>query len=104
MHPFPQAAAIASEDYKNLKGCTYCGFCHGYPCHVNAKQTAHVTSVPDGLATGNLDIIPFARVVGVTHRGGRLSVSAARADARATAGEVDYSDAIPLGAFGEGEE
>jgi gluconate 2-dehydrogenase alpha chain len=38
---------------------------------VNAKQTAHVTSVPEGLATGNLEIFPFARVVGVDHRGGR---------------------------------
>ena len=73
LHPFPQAAAIASQDYKNLRGCTYCGFCHGYPCHVNAKQTAHVTSVPEGLATGNLEIVPFARVIGVNHSGGRAT-------------------------------
>jgi gluconate 2-dehydrogenase alpha chain len=65
LHPFPQAAAIASVDYKNLKGCVYCGFCHGYPCHVNAKQTSQVTSVPDALATGNLEIVPYARVVHV---------------------------------------
>jgi gluconate 2-dehydrogenase alpha chain len=70
MHPFPQAAAIASVDYKNLKGCVYCGFCHGYPCHVNAKQTAHVTSVPAALATGNLEILPFARVIHVNREAG----------------------------------
>ena len=74
LHPFPQAAAIASEDYKNLKGCVYCGFCHGYPCHVNAKQSSHVTSVPEALATGNLNIIPFARVIHVNREreGGRV--------------------------------
>src|SRR6185503_17595657 len=73
LNPFPQAAAIASQDYNNLKGCTYCGFCHGYPCHVNAKQTSQVTSVPDGLASGILEIIPFARVINVNHRGGRAT-------------------------------
>lgn len=70
LHPFPQAAAIASVDYKELKGCVYCGFCHGYPCHVNAKQTANVTSVPRALATGNLEILPFARATGVKRCGG----------------------------------
>jgi gluconate 2-dehydrogenase alpha chain len=61
-HPFPQAAAIASVDYKALKPCVYCGFCHGYPCHVGAKQSTHVTSIPGALATGNLRILPFSRV------------------------------------------
>ena len=61
-HPFPQAAAIASVEYKTLKPCVYCGFCHGYPCHVGAKQSTHVTSIPGALATGNLKILPFSRV------------------------------------------
>lgn len=61
-HPFPQAAAIASVEYKTLKPCVYCGFCHGYPCHVGAKQSTHVTCIPGALATGNLRILPFSRV------------------------------------------
>lgn len=61
-HPFPQAAAIASVDYQELSACVYCGFCHGYPCHVKAKQSTQATSVPRALATGNLEIRPFARV------------------------------------------
>ena len=65
--PFPQSAAIASEDYKALKRCVYCGFCHGYACHVGAKQSAHVTSVPSALATGNLEIKPFSRVFRIDH-------------------------------------
>ena len=69
-HPFPQAAAIASVDYKALKACVYCGFCHGFPCHVNAKQSSQATSLPVGLATGNLEIRPFSRVFRVNQDGG----------------------------------
>lgn len=61
-HPFPQAAAIASTPYKGLAACVYCGFCHGFPCHVNAKQSSQSTSLPVALATRNLEIRPFSRV------------------------------------------
>jgi gluconate 2-dehydrogenase alpha chain len=60
--PFPQAAAIASEPFKDRQGCVYCGFCHGFPCHVRAKTSTQVTSVPAALATGNLDLRPHSRV------------------------------------------
>lgn len=61
-HPFRTAAAIASEPFKGRSGCTYCGFCHGYPCHVNAKTSTHVASLPAGLASGNLEIRDYCRV------------------------------------------
>lgn len=61
-HPFPQAAAIASVEFKGRGACVYCGFCHGYPCHVAAKTSTQVAAIPEGLATGNLDIRPFSRV------------------------------------------
>jgi gluconate 2-dehydrogenase alpha chain len=61
-HPFRQPLAINSEEYQGRDGCVYCGFCHGYPCHVRAKSTTQVTSVPDARATGNLDVRPFSRV------------------------------------------
>lgn len=60
-HPFPVAAAIASEPFKGRNACVYCGFCHGFPCHVGAKSSSRVTSIEEGLATGNLTIVPFAR-------------------------------------------
>ncbi len=60
-HPFRTAAAIASEPFKDRSGCTYCGFCHGYPCHVNAKTSTHVAALPAGLASGNLEIRDFCR-------------------------------------------
>ena len=62
MHPAPQAAAIASEDWRGRPSCTYCGFCHGFPCHVGAKMSTQVAALPAALATGNLEIRPFARV------------------------------------------
>lgn len=74
-HPFPQAAAIASEPYKNLSSCVYCGFCHGYPCHVNAKQSSQSTSIPIGLATGNLEIRPFSRVFRINRDEGNRRVT-----------------------------
>ncbi|MCW2952184.1 MAG: gluconate dehydrogenase [Conexibacter sp.] len=83
-HPFPQPAAIASTDgfAEGRSACTYCGFCHGYPCHVGAKASTHVTSVPAALATGNLDLRPHSRVVRVLR------------DARGTrATGVEYLDA-----------
>lgn len=61
-HPFPQAAAIASQEFKGRSGCVYCGFCHGYPCHVNAKTSTKVAAIPEGLASGNLEIRPYCRV------------------------------------------
>jgi gluconate 2-dehydrogenase alpha chain len=61
-HPFRTAAAIASEPFKGRPGCTYCGFCHGYPCHVGAKTSTHVASLPAGIASGNLEIRDFCRV------------------------------------------
>jgi gluconate 2-dehydrogenase alpha chain len=60
-HPFRTAAAIASEPFKGRSGCTYCGFCHGYPCHVNAKTSTHVAALPAGLASGNLEIWDYCR-------------------------------------------
>jgi gluconate 2-dehydrogenase alpha chain len=60
--PFQQPAAVASTDYKSLKGCEYCGFCHGFLCHVNAKQSSRITSVEAALQTGNLEIRSSSRV------------------------------------------
>jgi gluconate 2-dehydrogenase alpha chain len=65
-NPFPQSAAIASIDFKGRSACVYCGFCHGYPCHVRAKTSTQVSLIPDGVATGNLEIRPFSRVYSVT--------------------------------------
>lgn len=81
-HPFRTAAAIASEPFKGRSGCTYCGFCHGYGCHVNAKTSTHVATLPDGLSSGNLEVRDHCRVYKV-----RLSNDGRRAEG------VSYIDA-----------
>lgn len=54
-HPFPTPRAILSRPYQGRPGCTYCGFCQGFGCHVGAKSSALVTSFPEALATGNFE-------------------------------------------------
>lgn len=69
LHPYPSPAGIASEDYGGRSGCTYCGFCRDYACHVGAKASTSVTHVPAALQTGNLEIRTNARVTSVMHDG-----------------------------------
>ncbi|HEV2033420.1 MAG TPA: GMC family oxidoreductase [Candidatus Dormibacteraeota bacterium] len=68
-HPFRQPVAINSTEYRGRPACVYCGFCHGYPCHVKAKSTTQVTSVPAARATGNLEVRPFSRVFAIQRTG-----------------------------------
>jgi gluconate 2-dehydrogenase alpha chain len=73
-HPFPAPAAINSVPYRGRSACTYCGFCRDFPCHVQAKGTTTVTTIPEGLATGNLTIRPLSRVLRVDRgAGGRAT-------------------------------
>lgn len=65
LHPFRQPLALNSVEYRGRPACVNCGFCHGYPCHVKAKSTTQVTSVPVAKATGNLDLRPSSRVLRV---------------------------------------
>jgi gluconate 2-dehydrogenase alpha chain len=62
LHPFPAPAGIATEDYDGRSACVYCGFCRDFRCHVNAKTSTAVTSIPRALESGNLEIRAFARV------------------------------------------
>jgi gluconate 2-dehydrogenase alpha chain len=60
-HPYPTPTGINSVEYRGRSACVYCGFCHGFPCHVGAKSTTQVTSVPKAKAAG-LEVRPFSRV------------------------------------------
>jgi gluconate 2-dehydrogenase alpha chain len=73
LHPFPTPAAIATVPYKGRSACTNCGYCHGYPCHVNAKITTHEL-VEAAIARGNLEVRANARVFRIDRgRDGRAS-------------------------------
>jgi gluconate 2-dehydrogenase alpha chain len=56
-HPFPTPRAILSEPYKGRPGCTYCGFCQAFGCHVGAKSSILVTKLPEADATGNFKLL-----------------------------------------------
>jgi len=59
-HPFPTPRAILSEDYQGRPGCTYCGFCQAFGCHVGAKSSILVTKLPEADATGNFKLVTGA--------------------------------------------
>src|SRR5215469_16721902 len=79
-HPFPTPHAILSQDYNGRPGCTYCGFCQAFGCHVGAKSSILVTKLPEADATGNFKLLTGAmcyrvnsdnsgRVTGVSYYG-----------------------------------
>src|SRR5712691_8746742 len=56
-HPFSTPRAIISEPYQGRPGCTYCGFCQAFGCHVGAKSSILVTKLPEADATGNFKLV-----------------------------------------------
>jgi gluconate 2-dehydrogenase alpha chain len=79
-HPFSTPRAILSQPYNGRPGCTYCGFCQAFGCHVGAKSSILVTKLPEADATGNFRLITGAmcyrvnsdnsgRVTGVAYYG-----------------------------------
>ena len=77
-NPFPGASANSTGSYTNPDGqslgaCNYCGFCERYGCHVGAKASPIVTTVPTALASGNLEIRPYSNVHRINHQGGRAT-------------------------------
>ena len=59
-HPFSTPRAILSQPYQGRPGCTYCGFCQAFGCHIGAKSSILVTKLPEADATGNFKLITGA--------------------------------------------
>jgi gluconate 2-dehydrogenase alpha chain len=59
-HPFSSPRAIVSKPYNGRPGCTYCGFCQSFGCHVGAKSSILVTKLPEAEATGNFTLVTGA--------------------------------------------
>jgi gluconate 2-dehydrogenase alpha chain len=59
-HPFSSPRAIISQPYQDRPGCTYCGFCQAFGCHVGAKSSILVTKLPEADKTGNFKLITGA--------------------------------------------
>ena len=61
-HPFHPPAAINTEARDHRPGCAYHGFCNAGGCHVQAKSSTAVTTIPAALKTKNLTIFDLAHV------------------------------------------
>ena len=68
-HPFPGPAAINSRVYENRSGCMYHGFCNRGGCHVDAKGSTAVTTIPKAQATGRLKVVTRAHVTTIDSDG-----------------------------------
>lgn len=64
-HPFPGPAAINTRPHDNRSACMYHGFCTNGGCHVDAKNSTMVTTIPRAEATGRLKIVTHARVMSI---------------------------------------
>lgn len=64
-NPFQGPAAITSELYDGRPPCQYHGFCNKGGCLVRSKSSTAFTTIPKALDTGNLEVVPFARVTEV---------------------------------------
>ena len=74
LHPFPGPAAIASVPYEGRPGTAYHGWCDRAGCHINAKSSTAVSTIPKALATKRLQIVTGARVTAVeVGRSGRVT-------------------------------
>jgi gluconate 2-dehydrogenase alpha chain len=73
-HPFPGPAAINSRVYQSRSACMYHGFCNRGGCHVDAKGSTAVTTIPKAQATGRLKLVTRAHVTSVdADNTGRIS-------------------------------
>jgi gluconate 2-dehydrogenase alpha chain len=79
-HPFHPPAAINTQTYGNRPGCAYHGFCSAGGCHINAKNSTAITTIPAALKTKNLTIFDLAHVtrIGTDSNGRATGVSYVR--------------------------
>src|SRR3954471_13129725 len=64
-HPFPGPAAINTKSFGNRPGCVYHGYCNRGGCHVNAKGSTAVTTIPKAQKTGKFSVVTEAHVTSV---------------------------------------
>ena len=73
-HPFPGPAAINSRPYQDRSACVYHGFCNRGGCHVGAKNSTAVSTIPKAQETGRLKVVTRAHVTRIeVDRAGRVT-------------------------------
>src|ERR671911_1409632 len=74
LHPYPTPVAVNSEPYNGYPATTYCAWSGGFGPFNDERWHPGLTSVPEALATGNLELRTHCRVVRVlTDSGGHAS-------------------------------
>jgi len=61
-HPYRPPAAINSQEYQGRPGCAFHGYCNRGGCHISAKNSTAVTTIPAAVKTKNLTIFDHAHV------------------------------------------
>ena len=73
-NPFPGPAGITSTDYRGRPSCDYHGFCTYNGCHVSAKASTAVTTIPQAEGHKNFKLLTNARVTRIlVDRAGRAN-------------------------------
>jgi len=67
--PFRGPAAINSQPYRGRPGCAYHGYCDRGGCHISAKNSTAVTTIPEAQKTRNLTIFDKAQVTRIVSGG-----------------------------------
>jgi len=74
MHPHRGPAAINSRPYGGRSACVYHGFCDTGGCHVAAKNSTMVTTIPAAVKTGNLTIYELSQATRIlTDNNGKVT-------------------------------
>jgi gluconate 2-dehydrogenase alpha chain len=74
LHAHPVAAGVNTVPYRGRPATTYCAWSNGFGSYTGDKWDPSLTSVPEALATGNLDLRTHCRVVRIgTDENGRAN-------------------------------
>jgi gluconate 2-dehydrogenase alpha chain len=61
-HAAPGPAGIATKSFDGRPGCAYHGYCSGAGCHIQAKSSTAVSTIPKAEKTGHFSVVAEARV------------------------------------------
>src|SRR5260370_16877910 len=73
--PFPAPAAVNSQTYDDRPACQYHGYCNRGGCHVGAKNSTAVSTIPKAMETKRLQVVTqaIATSVAVDEKSGRVT-------------------------------
>jgi gluconate 2-dehydrogenase alpha chain len=74
LHPHPVAVGVNTMPYRGRAATTYCAWSNGFGSFNGDKWDPSLTSIPEALATGNLDLRTHCRVIRIgTDERGRVN-------------------------------